>query len=68
MSDMRDSIALNPIYEAAPQFGLLAAVVDRPGDFALEIGAADDAVDVAVLQQELAGLKTLAAARRGSWP
>src|SRR5689334_20872377 len=38
---------------------LFPAIVDRGGDFALQIAAADDAVDEAVLKQELACLKTL---------
>src|SRR5262245_6727880 len=36
---------------------LLAAVVDRPSDLTLEIGPPNDAVDITVFQQELAGLK-----------
>src|SRR6476620_2568909 len=36
---------------------LLAAVVDRTGDFAFEACAGDDAVDEAVLEEELAGLE-----------
>ena len=39
--------------------GLFSAVVDGSGDFALEVLAADDAVDEAVFQQKLAGLKAL---------
>ena len=38
---------------------LLSAVVDGSGQFALQVLATDDAVDEAVLQQELAGLKAL---------
>ena len=46
-------------YTNRPRSGLLAAIIDCPGDFALEIAAADNSVDIAVLQQELAGLKAL---------
>ncbi len=38
---------------------LAAAVVDGPGDLALEIFAGNDAVDEAVLQQKFARLKAL---------
>ena len=39
--------------------GLLAAVVDCSGDLALQVGASYDAVDEAVLKQELARLEPL---------
>src|SRR3954453_18867346 len=46
-------------YTNRPRSGLLAAIIDCPGDFALQVASADNSVDVAVLQQELAGLKAL---------
>ncbi len=38
---------------------LLAAEVDRPRDFALQVRAAHDAVNEAMLQEEFAGLESL---------
>ena len=38
---------------------LHAAVVDGPGDLALEVLPADNPIDEAVFEEELAGLKTL---------
>ena len=48
-------------------YKLLAAVVDNVGDLTLQIAAADDAVDEAVLQQELGGTHG-AGALDGVWP
>ncbi len=53
---VREVSRANYLNEASGQ-PLLAAVIDRPGDLALEVFAAHDAIDVAVLQQELAGLE-----------
>src|SRR5262245_12163880 len=45
-------------YTNRAEFGLLAAVIDGTGNFAFEIRTADNPIDVAVFQQEFAGLKS----------